>query len=189
MASHTGTRSRGAQGRTRRGTSRGRTSSSSRGTRGRSRSSSGRDDPFQALRDDHRRVKRLFKQIEDTSERSSSRRRELFAELKRELDAHALAEESVLYPRFEETDSTREIVLESYEEHRLVKQLLAECEEVDVTDERWMAKVTVLKELVEHHADEEEDDLFPKAKRDLDAGEGEDLEAELEQAKSSLSAS
>jgi hemerythrin superfamily protein len=187
MASRTGTRSRGAQGRTRRRTSRGRASSSSRATRGRSRSSSGRDDPFQALRDDHRRVKRLFKEIEQASARS--RRRDLFAELKQELDAHALAEESVLYPRFEETDSTREVVLESYEEHRLVKQLLAECEEIDVTDDRWMAKVTVLKELVEHHADEEEEELFPKAKRDLDAGEGEELAAELEQAKSNFSAS
>ena len=81
---------------------------------------------FALLKADHEKVAGILETIEDTTERAVKGRDELFARLKAELDLHAMIEEEILYPALEETEEAREITLEAYEEHRLVKQLLAE---------------------------------------------------------------
>ena len=81
---------------------------------------------FQLLKEDHQKVSGIFQQLEPTTERAEKTRTELFAKLKEELDIHARIEESIFYPSIKQAAETREIVLEGFEEHHVVKVLLKE---------------------------------------------------------------
>ena len=118
-----------------------------------------------------------------TTERGVKTREELFAQLKQELDVHSKIEEQILYPVLKEAEETHDITLEAYEEHNVVKTLLAELDELPKDDETWEAKLTVLKENVEHHVEEEEGEMFKKARKVLSAEQIEALGARLEAAK------
>ena len=138
---------------------------------------------FALLKADHERVAGILETIEDTTERAVKGRDELFARLKAELDLHAMIEEEIFYPALEDTEEAREITLEAYEEHRLVKQLLAELEAEPKDTEEWTAKFTVLKENIEHHVEEEEGEMFKKARQALSEEEIETLGDRLQEAK------
>lgn len=138
---------------------------------------------FTLLKDDHERVAGLLERIDETTERAVKGREELFNQLKNELDIHARIEEEVLYPTLEEYEETRAISLEAYEEHALVKQLLEELAAAPKDDEQWTAKFTVLKENVEHHVEEEEGEMFKKARAVLSEDEVEQLGDRLQEAK------
>ena len=140
-------------------------------------------DAFTLLKTDHKKVAGLMDKIEDTTERAIKTREELFTELKTELDIHAQIEETILYPVLEKAKETHEISLEAYEEHKVVKQLLSELASEPKDAEEWTAKFTVLKENVEHHVEEEEGEMFKKARRVLSEEEIEELGARLEEAK------
>jgi hypothetical protein len=122
---------------------------------------------FDILKEDHQKVSDLFEKLEPTTERAVKTREELFTKLKTELDIHAFIEETLLYPVLKEIEETRDITLEGIEEHRLVKQLLAELEQMPKGTEQWTAKMTVLKENVEHHVEEEEGEMFKQARSAL----------------------
>src|SRR3712207_4703689 len=122
---------------------------------------------FQLLKEDHQKVSGIFQQLEPTTERAEKTRTELFAKLKQELDIHAHIEETIFYPAIKQEAETREIVLEGFEEHAVVKRLLRELEQGDVTSEEWTAKLKVLQENVEHHVEEEEGEMFQKARQVL----------------------
>ena len=139
--------------------------------------------PFALLKADHEKVAGILETIEGTTERAAKGRDELFARLKAELDLHAMIEEEIFYPALEETDEAREITLEAYEEHRLVKQLLSELEAEPKDTEEWTAKFTVLKENIEHHVEEEEGEMFKKARKALSEEEIESLGEQLQEAK------
>jgi len=138
---------------------------------------------FELLKADHDKVGKLLDQIDQTTERGVKTREELFTKVKTELDIHAQIEETIFYPALEEADETRDITLEAYEEHRLVKQLLSELESMSKDSEEWTAKFSVLKENVEHHVEEEEGELFPKAKKALSKEDQETLGTRMEKAK------
>lgn len=138
---------------------------------------------FTLLKSDHKKVAGILEKIDATTERGVKTREELFTQLKTELDLHAHIEETILYPVLEKADETHDITLEALEEHRLVKQLLGELETMDKGDEQWTARFTVLKENIEHHVEEEEDEMFKKARKVLSEAEAEDLGARLEAAK------
>jgi len=140
---------------------------------------------FALLKADHEKVAGILEDIEGTTERATKGREELFTRLKNELDVHARIEENIFYPALEEADETRDITLEAYEEHRLVKQLLEELESAPKDDERWTAKFTVLKESIEHHVEEEEGEMFKKARRVLSEEEIEALGERMQEAKRS----
>ena len=140
-------------------------------------------DVFALLKADHEKVAGMLEKIEQSTERAAKGREETFTRLKEELDLHALIEEQIFYPALEEADETRDITLEAYEEHRLVKQLLSELEVEPKNTEEWTAKFTVLKENVEHHVEEEEGELFKKARQVLNKEEIEMLGQRVEQAK------
>ena len=89
-------------------------------------------DAFALLKADHEKVAGILETIENTTERALKGREELFARLKQELDLHATIEEEIFYPALEDAEETREITLEAYEEHRLVKQLLSELDRKSV---------------------------------------------------------
>jgi len=138
---------------------------------------------FALLKADHKKVARILEKLDSTTERGIKTRGELFTQLKTELDVHARIEETIFYPALEKADETREITLEAFEEHRLVKQLLAELESLGKDEEQWTAKFTVLKENVEHHVKEEEGEMFTKARKVLSEEDAETLGTRMEKAK------
>ncbi|MBA2524390.1 MAG: hemerythrin domain-containing protein [Pyrinomonadaceae bacterium] len=140
-------------------------------------------DAFKLLKSDHEKVAGILEKLEGTTERALKTREELFTQLKTELDIHAGIEEKIFYPVLEKAEESRDITLEAFEEHRLVKQLLGELEAEAKDDEKWTAKFTVLKEQIEHHVEEEEGEMFKKARKVLSKEEIEELGARMEKAK------
>ena len=138
---------------------------------------------FTLLKNDHQKVAGLLEKLEETTERALKTREELFAQLKNELDIHANIEETIFYPVLKKAEESRDITLEAFEEHRIVKQLLAELEQSSKDDEQWTAKFTVLKENIEHHVEEEEGEMFTKARKVLSEEEIETLGTRMEKAK------
>ena len=132
------------------------------------------------LKKQHKEVKALFKKVENTE--NARERRRLMEEIAAALDGHATIEEEMFYPavRGLETQKAEEMVMEAFEEHHVVKLVLAELPQVDPEDERFEAKMTVLSELVEHHADEEEKEMF-KAAQKLGKDELESLGERMEE--------
>lgn len=125
----------------------------------------------------HTEVDELFEQIESTQ--SGAQRSELFGELADKLAAHAKIEELLFYPAVL-AKQTEEILLESVEEHLAIKRVLADLLTLSVEDEHFDAKLSVMKEQVNHHAHEEEEgELFPKVKKLLPAGELEAIGGEM----------
>jgi hemerythrin-like domain-containing protein len=141
-------------------------------------------DAFTLLKADHEKVAGILEKLEGTTERALKTREELFTQLKTELDIHTEIEEKIFYPVLEKADETHDITLEAFEEHRLVKQLLGELEAEAKDDEQWTAKFTVLKENIEHHVEEEEGEMFKKARKALSKEEIETLGTRMEKAKS-----
>jgi hypothetical protein len=99
----------------------------------------------------------------------------IFQQIKNELELHTHIEEVIFYPALEKANETRDLTLEAYEEHRVVKDLLGELDSAKAVSDEWEARLTVLKENVEHHVDEEENELFDKANDVLTADEAETL--------------
>ncbi len=124
-------------------------------------------DTVALLEQDHREVEGLLEKISDTTERAGVTRQEVFAKLKLLLDAHAHMEETIYYPVVEAAKATHKITLEGIEEHAVVKTLLQELEQEDHQTEQWTAEFKVLKENLEHHVKEEEEDMFPKSRKIL----------------------
>ena len=125
-------------------------------------------DAITLLRDDHKTVERLFKRFEKAGDRAHVEKRQIVDRIIEELRVHAAIEEQVFYPVARATvPDTEDIALESLEEHHIVKWVLAELADLDPSDERFDAKVTVLIENVRHHVDEEEGEFFPKVRDEL----------------------
>jgi len=136
------------------------------------------------LKEDHQAVDRLFKRFEKAGDRAYAEKKKLVDRMIEELAKHAAVEELLFYPVARATvPGTEDIVLESLEEHHIVKWVLAELDALDATDERFDAKVTVLIENVRHHVKEEEQELFPMVRRALDRKALADLGDAMEQAK------
>lgn len=117
------------------------------------------------LKKDHRTVEELFKRFEKLGDRARKGKQEVVERIIKELSVHAAVEETVFYPEVRaavEDKEIDELVLESLEEHHVVKWTLSELERMTPDHERFDAKVTVLMENVRHHVEEEEKELFPK---------------------------
>ncbi|MGZ6544162.1 MAG: hemerythrin domain-containing protein [Actinomycetota bacterium] len=132
-------------------------------------------DALQLLKEDHEKVKRMLEELDATTERAEKTRTETFQRLKHDLTIHETIEEEFLYPALEEFAKTKDITLEAFEEHHVVDQIVAELEDTAVSDETWGAKLTVMKENLEHHIEEEEGDMFPRARQVMDRDELLDL--------------
>ena len=133
----------------------------------RNRQPNGKQDITSVLTREHRMVASILTHIEEACEAEEfDEIAEPFAILKTKLTAHAKGEEQAVYPRFAElSDEIKDLIGEAKEEHSLVEDKLEELARIDVKDEEWKAKFTVLKELVEHHVEDEEGEVFPKARK------------------------
>jgi len=116
------------------------------------------------LKKQHREVKALFAEAKKVE---PAERRRVLDEITEKLQAHMTIEEDIFYPAVREigTKKTDEIVPEAYEEHHVVKLVLDELPDVDLDAESFEAKVTVLDELIEHHVEEEESEMFKVARK------------------------
>jgi uncharacterized protein YerC len=117
-------------------------------------------DAFELLKADHKKVNELFDQLEAATGKAKL---SVFDQIKTELELHTHIEEKIFYPALEKPEETHDLTLEAYEEHKMVKTLLAELSGTRTADDEWQAKAKVLRENVEHHVDEEENELFDKA--------------------------
>jgi hypothetical protein len=140
-------------------------------------------DAITLLKTDHEKVSGIFEKLEETTERAEKTREELFTKLKQELDLHSHVEETIFYPVLKKSEETRDITMEGIQEHHVVKVLLRELDAMGVGSETWTAKLKVLKENVEHHVEEEEEDMFKKAREVLSKEQLEELGALMEQEK------
>ncbi len=115
------------------------------------------------LRADHKHVAELFKQFEKS--RSSARKEKLVAEICTELTVHAQIEEEIFYPAVKKALKDKELVPEATVEHATLKDLIAQLEGAPADGKMYDAKVKVLSEYVKHHVKEEENEMFPKARK------------------------
>jgi len=114
---------------------------------------------FQLLKKDHKVVKEILGQLEETDNKSK-KRDELFQKLKVELVPHMKAEEIAFYPPLIAKKDARDVALEGVEEHHVSDMVFKELETMPKDQDQWAAKLSVFKELVEHHIQEEEGQVF-----------------------------
>ena len=134
---------------------------------------------LELLKQDHHMVKELFEQAESTQD--EKQKRKLFDEIHAELETHASIEESIFYPAMEKYNELKDMVAESRQEHQEIKNLLAE---MSADQEDLESQLEELMEIVEHHAeDEEEGEMFPKIRELVDEQELEKLGERLQSAK------
>lgn len=147
-------------------------------------------DALALLTADHNRVRGLFARFTSAHESDDTElMAELAGEILTELDVHTQIEEQIFYPAVSDaSDDIREVVTEGVEEHHVVKILCQEAQELPPGDEVWTAKLQVIIENVEHHAEEEETELFPEVRKALDTNELEQLGQRLEALKAELGA-
>jgi hemerythrin superfamily protein len=139
-------------------------------------------DALELLKRDHQKVKELFEKAEATE--NAKQQKPIFDQIKTELETHARIEEAVFYPAIEKYEELKDMVLESREEHKQIKTLLREMENLNSSNEKFEAKLEVLMENVEHHAEEEEEGkMFPKVRKLMSREDLEQLGEELEAAK------
>ncbi|MBY0430008.1 MAG: hemerythrin domain-containing protein [Rhodospirillales bacterium] len=132
-------------------------------------------DVFEILKKDHERARALFAQIEQDSSHNRKNREDLFNKLKKELIAHAHVEEKVFYPALRDKKPTHDEIVEGINEHHQVETLLSRMEAIPIDSDEWMDAVRDLKRKVEHHVHEEEDEIFPKARKVLSDSQFEPL--------------
>ena len=141
-------------------------------------------DAITLLKQDHKTVEKLFKQFEKTT--APAEQRKLAERIIKELSVHAAIEEMVFYPAVRErVPAVEDTVLESLEEHHIVKWVLSELDDMKPDHERFKAKMIVMIENVRHHVEEEESELFPEVRKVIKRKELTDLAEAMEKAKKS----
>ena len=146
-------------------------------------------DAIALLKEDHKKVKGLLAQLEKTTERGADRRRKLLGQIEAEVKVHTTIEEEIFYPAYRDAvkkKDDRELYQEALEEHHVVDLVMPELKRSDPAGEIFGAKAKVLKELIEHHAKEEEQDMFPRMKKLIDDDELEALAERVEERKAQL---
>ena len=143
---------------------------------------SGRKDATQILTADHKKVSKIFADFEKIKDRDSEAKQQLVKKACDELTVHAQVEEELFYPALHEAlkESDQDLVDEAEVEHASIKQLIETLKTCDPEDRHYDANVTVLSEYVKHHVKEEQDEIFPKARKakDLDLNQiGEEITA------------
>jgi hemerythrin-like domain-containing protein len=125
-------------------------------------------DAIVLLKDDHKQIKRLFREFERAGEDAATTKGNTVKKILEALTVHTYLENEIVYPEVRKLlPDVEDDVLESYEEHHVADVLCFELSTMSPEDERFDAKTTVLIELVEHHIEEEEDEWFPKVREGI----------------------
>jgi hemerythrin superfamily protein len=146
-----------------------------------------RPDAITLLKTDHKKVRALLETLDKTD--APARRTKLLGQIETELKVHTTIEEEIFYPAFkrkaEESDQ-REMYFEAKEEHGLVDIILPKAKSANPSSDEFGARAKVLKDLVVHHAKEEEKEMFKAAKKLFDRDELKTLGAQMQRRKREL---
>lgn len=115
------------------------------------------------LKEDHREVESLIAQLESGADKDT------FLKLKSALELHTEIEENIFYPALEGIDETDELVSDAYQEHDEVDELLTEMSGADINSDEFQILLQQLKDSINHHVQEEENELFPQSEEILGA--------------------
>lgn len=119
-------------------------------------------DATMLLRADHKLVSELFAAYEKAN--STDKKKKLVAQICKELSVHAQVEEEIFYPALQQALKDKELIPEAIVEHATLKSLIDQVDGIEPEGEMYDAKIKVLSEYVKHHVEEEESEMFPKAK-------------------------
>jgi hemerythrin superfamily protein len=137
---------------------------------------------FEHLVHEHGQAKQAMEQLRENPQKAG------FEQLRMALQAHLGGEERVVYKAMDKYEELHTHVLESIEEHRVVKRLLGEITRLEPRDEKWLAKFKVLKESVEHHIEEEEGTIFPEAQQLMGETKTHDLDVKYSEVEKKIAA-
>lgn len=143
-----------------------------------------KNDAIKLLTDDHNKVKKMFKEFEKLHKKHEEGREELAQQICKELTIHAQLEEEIFYPAAREAIEDDHLMNEAAVEHQAAKDLIEKIQSMNSSDPMYDALVRVLGEYVNHHIEEEQNEIFPKvekAKMDL-----EEIGSEIEERKEAL---
>ena len=143
-------------------------------------------DAIALLKQDHKTMRELLAKLEEAEGRE---RKTTLKTIEHELKVHTKIEEDIFYPAFREAaekEDDNKLYFEALEEHHVVDMVLPEIKDTDIDADEFPAKAKVLKDLVEHHAEEEETEMFPRAKKLMDRAQLMELGQQLADAKASL---
>ncbi|MEK6373672.1 MAG: hemerythrin domain-containing protein [Acidobacteriota bacterium] len=146
------------------------------------------NDAIAVLKKDHEKVRDLLSKLEKSADRGGDRAMQLYTQVEYEVKIHSQVEEEIFYPAFRDAAQKKDdmkMFFEAKEEHHVVDLVMPELSDTD-SKEEFAAKAKVLKELIEHHADEEEKEMFPRARKLFDRHELRELGERIEQRKSEL---
>ena len=147
-------------------------------------------DAITLLTADHNRVRGLFSRFKTAEENDNTEAMlEVADKIVEELTVHTTIEEEIFYPAIEDaSEEVHKLVNEGLEEHAVAKRLIEELIDVEAGGEDWVAKLTVIIESVEHHAEEEEKEMFPGIRKNLAKDKLEALAVKLDERKGQLGA-
>jgi len=147
-------------------------------------------DAISLLKDDHKLMRKLLDELESSTARAAKKRVMLLQKIKSNLEAHTSIEEEIFYPAFREAGMKSDddkMYFEALEEHRAAGDMvLPDLLKTAPASEKFSGRAKVLKELVEHHADEEEKEMFPRARRLLSKAELMELGQRMDERKKEL---
>ncbi len=141
-------------------------------------------DIFELIKADHRKVEKIFSELQSTN--SSKKLDQGFKQLYQELNLHAQVEELTFYPSIRNYEGTEELLEEAEEEHTEVKVMLEQMKSIDSSSAEFKEKISQLKEAVQHHVQEEENEVFPKVRQMMNEEELKQLVTEFQEAKNKL---
>lgn len=143
-------------------------------------------DIYQLIKKDHDEIKVLFQKI--TGGVGEGSIKDIYSELQHELGMHMRLEEKFFYPVLQDEEDLHQMVLKSIEEHNVAKKLLREFGSLTPGDDKWMAKMQVMEELVRNHIKEEEGPIFKKAKSVIDRSRSQEIADKWEKEKEKIMA-
>lgn len=140
-------------------------------------------DVYQTLLQDHQTIQQIVSKIEKTNVSEAERRDLLFSILREKLEAHEILEEIVFYPEIDKLPIAGELVNGAFEEHAELDAILQEISELPVDKPEWLERFAELKDIVQQHIINEEDRMFPAARKELPDSRAEQLGRKIEELK------
>jgi len=145
---------------------------------------------LELLKQDHQEAFSMMDQLETSDQDAAGMQSQMavFNQLKQALTLHTKMEEQLLYPALQNNEETGDMISESYEEHQTVDEILSEMSGMAPSNDEFSGKLAELRENVEHHVEEEENEMFPKAERILGQHRLEEMGNQMQQMKQGMSA-
>ena len=132
-------------------------------------------DVWETIKKDHRTVEDLFKKMKETSARAVKSREQLFEKIRTEFEVHAQAEEKAVYPALKKLEGTKDRVGEAVSEHNEARKLIRAMARMDKASEEWLEKCEELEQNIQHHVEEEENEIIPAAQEEMDEEKADEL--------------